>query len=343
MNILLSSHVFYPNIGGIESSSLAFAHEFVHLGHQVTVVTQSEALEPDTFPFSVVRQPDPWTLLRLVQTCDVVFHNNISLQVAWPLALIRRPWVIAHQTWLTTAEGKRYWQGELKKKVIQWAKNISISQAVANSLDGIPSQIIGNPYRDDLFQLLPEIPRNQDLVFLGRLVSDKGADILLQALGLLKKRGLTPHLTIIGSGPEAEPLAQLVQELDLSDQVQFRGAQSGLELVQSLNAHRILVVPSRWAEPFGIVALEGIACGCVVVGSEAGGLKDAIGPCGLTFANGDSEALATCLSTLLADPQSLVAYQQPAPHHLTHFKASTVAKAYLDVMQEGTSCPTHRS
>jgi glycosyltransferase involved in cell wall biosynthesis len=343
MNILLSSHVFHPNVGGIESSSLAFAHEFVKLGHQVTVITQSKALEPDAFPFLVVRQPDPWILFQLVQECDIFFHNNISLQVAWPLALIRRPWVITHQTWLATPEGKRYWQGELKKKAIRWAKNISISQAVADSLGEIPSCIIGNPYRDDIFQQIPGIQRLRDLVFLGRLVSDKGIDILLQALSLLKKRAVTPHLTIIGSGPEAEPLARLAEELTVSDQVTFVGALSGAELVHSLNAHRILVVPSRWAEPFGIVALEGIACGCVVVGSEAGGLKDAIGPCGLTFPNGNSEALADCLLTLLADPKRLVAYQELAPDHLAHFKARTVAKAYLDIMQEEISCPAHRS
>ncbi len=51
------------------------------------------------------------------------------------------------------------------------------------------------------------------------------------------------------------------------------------------------------------MALEGIACGCVVVGSEGGGLKDAIGPCGDTFRNGDAADLARVLGHRLRHPE----------------------------------------
>ena len=61
--------------------------------------------------------------------------------------------------------------------------------------------------------------------------------------------------------------------LGLERQVEFTGVLQGETLVRTLNAHRIMVVPSRTPEPFGVVALEGIACGCVVVGSEGGGLS----------------------------------------------------------------------
>ena len=71
--------------------------------------------------------------------------------------------------------------------------------------------------------------------------------------------------------------------LSLAENVSFVGPKSGDGLAEILNQHQILVVPSRWAEPFGIVAVEGIACGCVVVGSVAGGLPEAIGGCGVNF------------------------------------------------------------
>ena len=61
-----------------------------------------------------------------------------------------------------------------------------------------------------------------------------------------------------------------------------------------LNAHRILVVPSRYDEPFGIVALEGIACGCVVVGSRGAASRRRSAPAALTFRNGDAGELAAC-------------------------------------------------
>ena len=73
---------------------------------------------------------------------------------------------------------------------------------------------------------------------------------------------------------------------------------------------------SRWAEPFGIVALEGIACGCAVVGTALGGLPEAIGPCGLTVPNADTSAMGRALRSLLEDDSLRAAYRSCAQVHL---------------------------
>jgi glycogen(starch) synthase len=65
-----------------------------------------------------------------------------------------------------------------------------------------------------------------------------------------------------------------------------------------------MVVPTRIKEGFGVVALEGIACGCVVVDSMPGGFPEAIGRCGTTFPNGDASALAEVLQEPLAHPET---------------------------------------
>jgi Glycosyltransferase len=98
-----------------------------------------------------------------------------------------------------------------------------------------------------------------------------------------------------------------------------------------------LVVPSRYDEPFGIVALEGIACGCLVVGSSGGGLKEAIGPCGLTFPNGDAVALTNLLDRLLADPGAGHDLLGHAPEHLARHSAAAVALSYERVLNEAIS------
>jgi glycogen(starch) synthase len=183
-----------------------------------------------------------------------------------------------------------------------------------------------------LFQVLEDSPRDRDLVFLGRLVSDKGADLLLSAAATLSRRGLRPTLTIVGSGPEEAPLREQVRAAGLESTVSFAGARSGLELVRLLNRHRILVAPSRWAEPFGLIALEGIATGCVVVGSNRGGLPDAIGSCGLTFPNGDGDALADALERLLRHPALYASLREPADRHLRRHRCDNVAAEYLRVM-----------
>ncbi len=157
--------------------------------------------------------------------------------------------------------------------------------------------------------------------------------MLLEALGLLRAQGLTPRLTVIGDGPERASLQQLARDLQVEDTVTLVGAKNGDELVRLLNRHQILVVPSRWAEPFGIVALEGLACGCVVVGSEGGGLPDAIGPGGPTFPNGDAPALAQALAGLLTDPARQAAYREQAADHLARHTPAAVANAYLEVFE----------
>jgi glycogen synthase len=194
--------------------------------------------------------------------------------------------------------------------------------------------VIGNPYDDLVFRLIPNVARGKSLIFVGRLVSDKGIDLLLRALKLLQNDNLFPELTIVGSGPDETELRRLSQDLGLDQQITFVASRSGVPLAEMLNQHRIMVVPSRWAEPFGIVALEAIASGCAVVGSEQGGLKEAIGPCGLTFENGNIAALASQLKRLLADPNSLSDLRQNADQHLAKFKSDAVVAAYLRIMRK---------
>ena len=150
---------------------------------------------------------------------------------------------------------------------------------------------------------------------------------------LLRAGGLTVSLPVIGSGPEENALQALAQAPGIAGQIDFVGPKSGMELARLLNAHRILAVPSRWAEPFGIVALEGIACGCVVVGSQEGGLPDAIGPCGATFPNGSAQALAAAIRETLTCAGRLEQLRAGASEHLASHTAHAVAAAYIEIFQ----------
>ena len=338
MRILLATHFFYPNIGGLETVARVLADQFTAQGHEVTVVTQSprpggEALDKAEFLYPVVRCPDARELLRLVRWCEVYFQNNISLRTLWPLLVARRPWVVSHQTWLTRVDGRTGWEDLLKKQLIRLGSPIAVSRAVAASLP-VPAALIGNPYQDGLFRVLPDAARTGDIVFLARLVSDKGGDLLLEALTRMRSRGLTPRLTVVGDGPERPALEAQAQRLGIASQVTFLGVQTGETLVRILNEHRVMAVPSRLPEPFGVVALEGIACGCAVAASEDGGLPDAVGPCGLLFPNGDADALADCLGRLLTDGGLRDRLLTGAPEHLAAHSPRRIAAKYLEVFEK---------
>jgi glycogen(starch) synthase len=329
LKILLGSHHFHPSTGGIETASDLLAREFVRQGHEVRVLTQSEG--DGRFPFTVIRAPGALALLRQVAWCDVYLQNNISLRTLWPMLFVRRPLFITHQTWITDAKGKVGWAHRLKRFILRFAKSFAISRAIAEKLP-TPSLLVGNPYDDEVFKETNSDGRSKDLVFVGRLVSDKGADILLDALAILRHAGVETKLTIAGDGPERVRLQNQVSALGLQSSVQFVGNLDSGGLAALLNKHRILVVPSRWPEPFGIVAVEAIACGCVVVGSAEGGLPEAIGSCGATFPNGQAEALAGVLQLLLTNPMKLAELRGGAARHLAQFTRPHVAKLYLDAM-----------
>jgi glycogen(starch) synthase len=158
-------------------------------------------------------------------------------------------------------------------------------------------------------------------------------DLLVDALDVLKKKGLIVKLNVVGDGPELGALRQQVRMLGLERQVEFVGTRTGLELMVLLNAHKIIMIPSRWQEPFGLVALEGIACGCVAIGAECGGLPDAIGAAGTTFACGDVEDMAFKIAVLLNNEAMLANYRAEAEMHLRSHTARIVARKYLDVLE----------
>jgi glycogen synthase len=329
MRILVYTRAFLPQVGGLELNVAHIADQFVARGHEIVVITTTPSSGPDSFRYPVLRNPGPIEFLRWMRWCEVFHHPNVSLRGFWPMLLVRRPWVVSHHSWYCRVNGRIAWQDRIKRFVLRYAAgSIAISRAVAEDLD-TPSVVIGNAYRDTLFRMLPDVERTRDLIFVGRLVSDKGADLLLDALARPEMAEDRPTLTVVGEGPERAHLEAQARRLGLARHVDFVGLRTGEELVGILNRHRVLVVPSRYNEPFGIVALEGIACGCVVIGSRGGGLVEAIGPCGRTFPNGDAGLLAQALCELLRDPVAMARHRAAAPAHLAAHSSERVMDAYV--------------
>ena len=332
MKILFSSYAFSPSIGGIESTSAILAEEFRAAGHEVELVTETRGESGKKSNFSITRQPSFPTLFDLLRSSDVLFQNNVCLRHLIPALLLKKRAIVVHQTWIRNTRGRIDLKARLKRRLLRSVTNVAISHAVASDF-AQPCLVIPNPYRDELFRIIPDTNRTKSLIFVGRLVSDKGVDLLLHALARLRREGLTPDLTLVGTGPEFENLSALTRELNLQGQVVFAGQKTGEELVPMLNQHRVMIVPSRWAEPFGIVALEGIACGCAIIGSEAGGLKEAIGPCGITFENGNEQSLADALKRVLSGEALVDSFRRAAPQHLERFKARRIAREYLQLIE----------
>ena len=183
LKILFLSHKFYPDVGGIEVNSEILANAFHNAGHTVRLVTWSrESEDRKTFPFQVKRDPTVMSLIRDHVWADVVYENNPCLRLGWPSIFFHKPAVIALRTWVSRNDGTIKWQDKLKLRCLTRAKSvIAVSDSVRKKC-WPAATVIGNPYRADIFKVHVGIKRNSNFAFLGRLVSDKGADLAIQAL-----------------------------------------------------------------------------------------------------------------------------------------------------------------
>jgi glycogen synthase len=328
MRITVYAPCFHPRIGGLEEVARLCSLEFHRQGHEVTVITDTLLDHHSELPFSVMRRSSWHRQLQAIKKSDVFLEFNISLKGLFLAWLCGKPSVVSHQAWFSDIRTPPPdLRARLKWRASKAVKNIACSQAVKDYLQ-TDAVVIPNPYDHHTFRIMLDMVRERDVMFAGRLVSDKGGNVLVEAMGLLKKQGLTPTFTITGAGPEEQPLKEQISALGLESQAVFTGVLRGEALAREMNRHRVLVVPSLWPEPFGIVALEGIACGCFVIGSEQGGLKDAIGPCGVTFPNGNSQALAAAIENgLLRNPPD-----GSISRHLSEHTSETVSQRYLETL-----------
>ena len=325
MNILLTVHGFFPDIGGAETATESMAQEFSKAGHNVVVVTHTLGEPMPTAGYEVVRRPKTYELLQLYRWCDVILQRTIALRTCWPLLFIKKPWVVINNDWIDRARprggGLRI---TLKRQLIRFAKNIAISQAVADRLP-VPATVILNAYRSEVFKPPLCENRQHDLIFVGRLIRGKGVQVLIDAVRELARRGIRRELTIVGAGPDGPQFIRAAEGLPIT----FTGVKRDHELSNIIAGHKILVVPSLEPEPFGIVALEGLACGCLVVASRHGGLPEAVGPHGVLFEPGNSIALADAILAADAAPELLNGMDQ----YLKQHEAGYVARKYLQVLE----------
>jgi glycosyltransferase involved in cell wall biosynthesis len=126
-------------------------------------------------------------------------------------------------------------------------------------------------------------------LYVGRLDVEKGVDVLLRAFSRLSREFPTAQLRIAGQGPQRAKLESLATGYP----VEFLGWKSPAELEPYWAEAWASIAPSLWAEPQGLVALEGIMRRVPVIASASGGLAEMIehGGNGLLFPNGDENAL----------------------------------------------------
>ena len=356
LRICLFSHNFFPRVGGLEQAGLSLATAWAAEGHAVTVVTviappdgQSAAEYDRQFPFPVVRLERATTRGRagwaawgpILRRADVLVSNGMSMTyyTAWRRHGV--PVVYLHQLFLgvdpwdlpgpPSVQLRRWGRLVARRWVLRRAAgNVFISRFIRRRVGVTNGVVIYNPV-DPQFAPTPDAPPAGDVGFFGRMVEEKGVGHLLAAVRACRDRGHRFTLDLYGEGPYLGQFQALAVELGLGpDQVRWHGFARGRPLVAAMNAAGVVVVPSVWEEPMGIVAVEAMACGRCVVGSAGGGLGEVLDGVCPTYPNGDTAALADRLISVLGDPAARGGYERAALARSAAFELGGIARQYVD-------------
>ena len=316
----------------------------------VVTQTQRENFEENGLPFRVVRQPGLRKLAGLVRSADVVHVAGPALAPLVLGLLARKPVVVEHhgfQVICPTGQmfiesrgepcpghfiaGRRTecwncdpslsWFGSRKLWLLTFVRRFLSKRVAANTM---PTHWLGEQLKlprattvhHGLVQIQPSRKGEQQdlhapvIAFQGRLVTTKGARVLLEAARILCEQEQDFRLVIIGDGPEKGNLEALTAQTSLAGRVRFTGKLVPAELEAELAQACMVVVPSLGGEVFGLVVAENMQRGIPVIASDLGSLGEVLGDTGITFRTGDAPELARMISALLQSPEKLKAIER---------------------------------
>lgn len=157
----------------------------------------------------------------------------------------------------------------------------------------------------DLFQpsSMPRPDRPFTIGYFGRLVEEKGIQLMIQAAMQLPRNSWCIH--IVGSGPIQPGIEAFVHEQGIAERVNLHPLIPSAEMPAQYHKIDLLVLPSltrpNWKEQFGRVLVEAMASGVPVIGSDSGAIPDVIGDAGLIFPEGNADVLTQHLRALQTD------------------------------------------
>ena len=139
------------------------------------------------------------------------------------------------------------------------------------------------------------------LLCLGRIVPDKGFDLVVDALASIVRVVPDIRLTIAGDGTEKPKLEQQARRLNVHDKIVFTGWVAPQDVLELINTATIVIVPSRWYEPAPLVAIQAAHMGRPVVGARTGGIPELVvdRQTGLVVDKDDWEAIARAVLHLV--------------------------------------------
>ena len=259
-------------------------------------------------------------VLRRLSPALVEVHNRTEVALALAAGLADIPVsLILHNDPLTMRQARSV--GERTRLLARLARVVTVSEFLrARLLDGIPApstppDVLANCIdlaAIDEAGLARPSARERTILFVGRVVPDKGPDAFIAACAAALPRLPGWRAEIIGADRfrADSPDTDFVRAIGISAQsagVALAGYRDHPDVLAAMARAAILVMPSRWQEPFGLTALEAMASGAALLCSARGGLPEVGGDAAIYIDPDDPAGMADAIVALASDPARLAA------------------------------------
>ena len=369
MRILVLSNVPPTTLGGAEVQALHLSRRWAAAGHQVIVAGQANLPREET-TLSVVRLPTLqqglvlramtylastiWLLWRRRQRYDLIYcfflkEHAFAASLAKFIFRLRQPLVACpgstsiggDAAYISRSPVKWIWIGVLRRGVtVINAMSRRIEQEVLDlGFGDIRMSRIPNG------AMLPAVSPQKEagnrtlrILFLGRLVKEKGLDTLLEAAHRVKSAGQKFELRIVGSGPMRQALEAQVRELALEDCVQLHAAVPPDQVSEQFTESDLFVLPSR-REGMPGALLEAIAHGLPAVATRVSGSEEIIDEhIGWLVSVADPDELARAIGHALGLSQERLREMGKCAREkaVREYDMNRVAARYLQLFEELT-------
>ncbi len=297
---------------GTSAPSIAYPDLFTEVWEVNTTLEQAgDALIERSGPFDLIHNHDWLTSfaaralkhrhkLPLVGTIHATERGRGRgyLQGDQALRINDAEWCLTYDAWRVIC-CTHYMAAEL---VSYFATPKGKIDVIPNGVDPTPFQGLAKAELGD-FRARYATPEERIVLYVGRVVAEKGVEVLVRAVPAVLAQVPQARFVIAGAGPELGKLHQLVGQMGIADKVRLPGFISNEERNRLYKVADCAVFPSLY-EPFGIVALEAMAAKTPVVVSEVGGLREVVrhAETGITIFPNSPESCAWGIIHTLQNP-----------------------------------------
>jgi len=329
VKILFWTELYWPHIGGIEVRSHRLAVALKARDHEVAVITSHgnlplsdrechEGIEVRRYPFQEALSAKRLDLLAAARKAVQEFKRDFRPDLVH--VFFTDPGVMFH--WMTHSgsaartiitvpiglRGSQCGDGTLLRQTLTQADwVVAISQAMRSDVISLAPEIEGRCsviYNSLDIGIRSNCGASFDtptLLCVGRVVREKGFDLAIQALPEILRARPETRLLIAGDGPARPELEAQAIALGVAGRVTFAGWVDPAEIPGLIGRAAVVVVPSRWREAFGNVALQAMQMRRPVIATATGGLPEVVlhEVTGLLIPVDDATALVSATLRLL--------------------------------------------